>query len=99
MVTMRQFVPLLLLGGLLVLPAVAQRRGGGFSGRGVVRPGVRTDGLGGFPRRGFSAGNDLAGYGIPMPDDSIPWDAPDNVCTNPDSGFERTGVNINYGYM
>ena len=96
---MRRCVQFLLLGGLLVLPAIAQRGGSGFSGRGVVRPGARTDGLGRFPRQGFFPGNDLVGYGIPMPDDSVAWDAPDNICTNPDSGCGPTGVNINYGYV
>ena len=96
---MRRFVPFLLLGGLLVLPAVAQRGGGGFSGRGVVRPGVRAGELGRFPRKGFFPGDDLVGYGIPILDDSVAWAAPDNVCTNPDSGCGPTGLNVNYGYM
>jgi hypothetical protein len=99
---MRRFVQFLLLGGLLVIPAVAQRGGGGFYGRGVVGPGFRADGLRRFPYGGFFPGNRFVGFGVPgyWPEDSVGWDSPDNVGGNPDYGYLSYGpayTNICYG--
>ena len=97
---MRRFVQVLLLGGLLVIPAVAQRGGGGFHGRGVVGPGFPADGLRRFPYGPFFPGNRFGNPGY-WPDDSVGWDSPDNVYTNPAYGNLNYGpadTNIYYGY-
>jgi hypothetical protein len=101
---MRRIVQFLLLGGLLLIPAVAQRGGGGFRGRGVgVGPGVRADGLRRFPYGGFFPGNRFVGFGTPgyWPDDSVGWDSADNFFTDPDYSYLSYGpadTNIYYGY-
>jgi hypothetical protein len=93
---MRRFVPFLLLGGLFVIPAVAQSRSGGLSGRGVAGPGFRGDGSRRFPRGDFFPGNRFVGSGIPgyWSDDTVGWESPDYVYTNP----ADTGIYCGNGY-
>jgi len=102
---MRRFLPFLLLGGFLVIPALAQSRGGGFNGRGFVGHGFRADGLRRFPYGGFFPGDRSVGFGVPgyWPEDSMGWDTPDYVYTKPgydylNYGPADTGIYYGYGY-
>jgi hypothetical protein len=78
----------LLVGGLLTISAVAQRRGGGLHGGGFVGPGFRGDGSRGF-RGGFFPGNRFVGFGSPddWPDYSGWWSSSDHASTNPGYGY------------
>jgi hypothetical protein len=100
---MRRFVLFLLLGGLLVIPAVAQSRGGGLRGPGFIGPGFHADEMNRFPHRGFFQRNGFAGFGIPgySPDDAVGWDSPGYVYTNSGYGYLSCGPadrNIVHGY-
>jgi hypothetical protein len=111
---MRRFMPFLLVGSFLAIPAVAQRGGGGFHGgmgggfrggiggfrdEGFVGPGFRGDGLRGF-RGGSFPGNRFVGFGLP--DYAAGWDYPDDSYPDysyPDYSYSnRAPASIYYGY-
>ena len=86
---MRRFMPFLLAGSLLAIPAAAQRGGGGgFHG------GMGGDGLRGF-RGGFFPGNRFVGFGLP--DSTAGWDYPDG--SYPDYSYSNHApASIYYGF-
>jgi hypothetical protein len=83
---MRRFMPLLLVGSFLAIPAVAQRGGGGF--RGGMGGGHRG-GIGGFSGEGF------VGFGLP--DYTEGWDYPDDSSRDY-SYSNHAPASIYYGY-